>query len=66
MARWTTLVIRKLSISGHVVILMNARVVVAHYAEFLAYEGVAMQLAITARGLIVYAASAQIDSASRR
>jgi uncharacterized membrane protein YphA (DoxX/SURF4 family) len=45
-----------------VVILMNGRVVVAHYAEFLAYESVAMQLAITAGGLIVYAASAKLDS----
>src|SRR6266540_1809750 len=46
-----------------VVILMNGRVVLAHYAEFLTYEGVAMQLAITAGGLIVYAASAKIEAA---
>ena len=46
-----------------VVILMNGRVVLAHYAEFLTYEGLAMQLAITAGGLIVYAASAKIEAA---
>ena len=46
-----------------VVILMNGRVVLAHYAEFLTYEGVAMQLAITAGGLVVYAASAKIEAA---
>ena len=46
-----------------VIVLMNGRVLLAHYAEFLAYEGLAMQLAITAGGLIVYAASARIDAA---
>jgi len=46
-----------------VVILMNGRVMLAHYAEFGAYEGVAEQLAITAGGLIVYAANARIDAA---
>ena len=46
-----------------VVILMNGRVVLAHYTEFGAYSGVAEQLAITAGGLIVYAASAKIDAA---
>ena len=40
-----------------VVILMNGRVVLAHYAEFGIYGGVAEQLAITAGGLIVYAAT---------
>jgi uncharacterized membrane protein YphA (DoxX/SURF4 family) len=34
-----------------------------HYAEFLTYEGVAIQLAIAAGGLIVYAANANIDAA---
>jgi hypothetical protein len=46
-----------------VVILMNGRVVLAHYAEFGAYSGAAEQLAIAAGGLIVYAANARIDAA---
>jgi len=46
-----------------VVILMNGRVVLAHYAEFGAYSGVAEQVAITAAALIVYADSANIDAA---
>jgi len=46
-----------------VVILMNGRVVLAHYAEFGAYSGAAEQLAIAASGLIVYAANAKIDAA---
>ena len=45
-----------------VVILMNGRVVLAHYAEYVTYEGVAEQLAIAAGGLLVYAASAEIDA----
>src|ERR1700737_1700957 len=46
-----------------VVILMNGRVVLAHYAEFGSYSGVAEQLAIAAGGTIVYAANARIDAA---
>jgi uncharacterized membrane protein YphA (DoxX/SURF4 family) len=46
-----------------VVILMNGRLVLAHYAVYGTYEGLAEQLAITAGGLIVYAASAGIDAA---
>src|SRR5580700_11727968 len=46
-----------------VVILMNGRVVLAHYAEFGAYSGGAEQLAIAAAALIVYAAHARIDAA---
>jgi uncharacterized membrane protein YphA (DoxX/SURF4 family) len=46
-----------------VVILMNGRVVLAHYAEYGTYSGVAEQLAMTAAGLIVYAESARIDAA---
>src|SRR5258708_11827768 len=46
-----------------VVILMNGRVVLAHYAEFGTYSGAAEQLAIAAGGLIVYAANARIDAA---
>jgi uncharacterized membrane protein YphA (DoxX/SURF4 family) len=45
-----------------VVILMNGRVVLAHYAEFGSYSGAAEQLAIAAGGLIVYAARAKIDA----
>jgi uncharacterized membrane protein YphA (DoxX/SURF4 family) len=44
-----------------VVVLMNGRVWLAHYAEFLPYESTAIQLAITAGGLIVYANSASLD-----
>jgi uncharacterized membrane protein YphA (DoxX/SURF4 family) len=46
-----------------VVILMNGRVVLAHYAEFGSYSGAAEQLAIAAGGLIVFAATADIDAA---
>jgi uncharacterized membrane protein YphA (DoxX/SURF4 family) len=46
-----------------VVILMGGRVLLAHYAEFGAYSGVAEQLAIAAGGLIVYATNAKIDAA---
>ncbi len=45
-----------------VIILMNGRVVFAHYAEYGTYEGLAEQLAITAGGLIVYAANGRIDA----
>ncbi len=46
-----------------VVVLMNGRVMLAHYAEFLAYEGLAFQLANAAGGLIVFAATAKNDAA---
>ena len=46
-----------------VVVLMNGRVLLAHYAEFGTYSGIAEQLAIAAGGLIVYAANANIDAA---
>jgi uncharacterized membrane protein YphA (DoxX/SURF4 family) len=46
-----------------VVILMNGRLLLAHYAEYGTYSGIAEQLAITAGGLIVYAASAKLDAA---
>jgi uncharacterized membrane protein YphA (DoxX/SURF4 family) len=46
-----------------VVILMNGRVVITHYAQYGAYSGGAEQLAIAAGGLIVYAASTTIDAA---
>jgi uncharacterized membrane protein len=45
-----------------VVILMNGRVVLAHYTEYGSYSGAAEQLAIAAGGLIVYASSARIDA----
>ena len=45
-----------------VVILMNGRVVLAHYAEFGSYSGAAEQLAIAAAALIIYAAAAKIDA----
>jgi uncharacterized membrane protein YphA (DoxX/SURF4 family) len=45
-----------------VVILMNGRVWLAHYAEFLPYESTAIQLAIAAGGVIVYANTATIDA----
>src|ERR1700682_1331858 len=43
-----------------VVILMDGRVMLAHYAEFGTYSGGAEQLAIAAGGLIVYAARATV------
>jgi hypothetical protein len=46
-----------------VVILMNGRLLLTHYAEYGAYEGLAEQVAIAAGGLIVYAAAANIDAA---
>ncbi len=46
-----------------VIVLMNGHVLLKHYAEFGAYEGLAEQVAIAAGGLILYAASARIDAA---
>jgi uncharacterized membrane protein YphA (DoxX/SURF4 family) len=46
-----------------VVILMQGRLLLSHYAEFVMYEDIAMQLAIAAGGLIVYATTARIDAA---
>jgi uncharacterized membrane protein len=46
-----------------VVILMNGRLLPAHYAEFVTYENMAMQLSIAAGGLIVYATTARINTA---
>jgi uncharacterized membrane protein len=45
-----------------VVLVMNGRVLLAHYEQFGPYESLAIQLAIAAGGLIVYAASADIDA----
>ncbi len=46
-----------------VVLLMNGSVLLANYAGYGPYESVAIQLAIAASGLIVYASSATIDAA---
>ncbi len=46
-----------------VVVLMNGRVLLAHYAEYGPYESIAIELAIAAGALIIYAASADIDAA---
>jgi uncharacterized membrane protein YphA (DoxX/SURF4 family) len=45
-----------------VVVLLNGRLVLAHFAEFGSYSGAAEQLAIAAGALIVYAACARIDA----
>lgn len=45
-----------------VVVLMNGPVVIAHYAEFGSYSGVAEQLGLAAAGLLIYAANARIDA----
>jgi uncharacterized membrane protein YphA (DoxX/SURF4 family) len=44
-----------------VVILMNGRLLLTDYAVFVTYENIAMQLAIAASGLIVYATTAKVD-----
>jgi len=46
-----------------VLVLMNGRVLLAHYAVYGTYENVAEQLAIASAGLILYAANAKIDAA---
>ena len=46
-----------------VVILMNGRLLLTHYAVYVTYENIAEQLAIAAGGLIVYATTAKIDAA---
>ena len=46
-----------------VVILMNGRLLLTHYAEYVTYSGIAEQLSIAAGALIVYAAFAPIDAA---
>jgi uncharacterized membrane protein YphA (DoxX/SURF4 family) len=46
-----------------VVILMNGRLLLAHYGEFGTYSGTAEQLSLAAGGLIVFAANAKIDAA---
>ena len=46
-----------------VVILMNGRLLLKYYAVYVVYEDIAMQLAIAAGGLLVYAATVEIDAA---
>jgi len=46
-----------------VVFLMNGHVLLAHYTEFGIYENIAIQLAITAGGLIVYSTKAKLNPA---
>jgi uncharacterized membrane protein len=46
-----------------VVILMNGRLLLSDYAVYVTYEDIAMQLAIAAGGLIIYATTAKIDAA---
>ena len=43
-----------------VLVLMNGRVLLAHYTQYVAYEGMAEQLSITAGALIVFAVNARI------
>jgi uncharacterized membrane protein YphA (DoxX/SURF4 family) len=45
-----------------VVPLMDGRVLLANYAQYVAYENIAIQAAIAAGGLIVYATSAKTDA----
>jgi uncharacterized membrane protein YphA (DoxX/SURF4 family) len=46
-----------------VVILMNGRLLLTDYAVFVTYENIAMQLAIAAGGLIIYATTARVNAA---
>jgi uncharacterized membrane protein len=46
-----------------VVILMNGRLLLSDYAVYVTYENIAMQLAIAAGALIVYATTATVDAA---
>jgi hypothetical protein len=45
-----------------VVILMNGRLLLTDYAVYVTYEDIAMQLAIAAGGLIIYATTAEIHA----
>ena len=45
-----------------VVILMNGRLLLTDYAVYVTYEDIAMQLAIAAGGLIIYATASGIDA----
>jgi uncharacterized membrane protein len=45
-----------------VVVLMQGRVIVRNYTEFMAYSNAAAQVALAAGGLIIYAACANLDT----
>ncbi len=45
-----------------VLLLMNGRLLISGYAVYGTYEGIAMQLAIAASALILYASSSEIDT----
>jgi uncharacterized membrane protein YphA (DoxX/SURF4 family) len=45
-----------------VVLLMNGRLLLTDYGVYVTYENIAMQLAIAASGLIIFAATANIDA----
>ncbi len=49
-----------------VVVLMNGRLLLTHYSEFVVYSGIAEQLSIAAGGLIVYATFAKHRCGRRR
>jgi uncharacterized membrane protein len=46
-----------------VVILMNGRLLLTDYAVYVTYENIAMQLAIAAGALLIYATTAKLDTA---
>ena len=46
-----------------VVLLLNGRVLLAHYTQYGPYESTAIELAIAAGGLMVYATNAKLDAA---
>jgi uncharacterized membrane protein len=46
-----------------VVLLMDGRIILRHFAEFQAYNGTSEQVALTAAGVIVFASQARIDPA---
>jgi uncharacterized membrane protein len=46
-----------------VVILMNGRLLLSDYAVYVTYENIAMQLAIAAGALLIYATAAKLDAA---
>ena len=45
-----------------VIILMNGPLLLAHYAEYGTYEGLAEQVAIAASGLVIFAANARLEA----
>jgi uncharacterized membrane protein YphA (DoxX/SURF4 family) len=47
-----------------VIVLMNGRIVLVHFAEYGTYEGLAEQVAIAAAALILYASTANLEPAT--